>query len=41
MNGHSLLLSPGLFADVDGDWRILVVETDPHHADVYYLGSYP
>ncbi|MFT4077499.1 MAG: hypothetical protein QM647_18375 [Asticcacaulis sp.] len=35
------LLTPGLFADVDGDWRILVIDADPRRDGVFYLGSYP
>jgi hypothetical protein len=41
MQSLSSLLHPGLFADVDGDWRILVIEADPHRDGVFYLGSYP
>jgi len=41
MQSAPSLLSPGLFAEVAVDWRILVVETDPRHAGVFYLGSYP
>lgn len=41
MNGVAISLQCGLFAEVTDDWRILVVESDPRHVGVYYLGSYP
>jgi hypothetical protein len=41
MQNAQFNLTPGLFADVAGEWRILVVETDPYRAGVFYLGSYP
>ena len=41
MQNALYLLSPGKFADLSGDWRVHVVQSDPRHAGVFYIGSYP
>ncbi len=41
MQNADFALCQGLFADVAGDWLIHVVEADPRHAGVFYIGNYP
>jgi len=38
---NAVTLTKGMFADLDGDWRVYVVEADVHHPGVFYIGSFP